>query len=331
MTTDLERALSKLRFDDQVLGYSLMTKDGRPFVSFSFPDELFPRVRDSISLYKSDLRLMTIDTEKGLVVLSPVDVNWILTVLYVPELQLGLAIAKTKNVLRLLEGIELPPPPDEFEESVEGNLQVLETIAINAASTSPVPSSNGLPVDIPAPAAASPVVSAAPTPIIERSPEDFAVQPSTVPKQGETYTTALTLDSELHKDMKKNHRNFGFDVLMLVDGVLNVEGIADSMFQSNERVAELLMWAASRGIVNVPLETGKIEKKKVTLGRFVKCPKYEGSPAKVKPEDKRIINACDGTQTTDSIAELLGVTHAKVIQTVALYRKHGLKMIGRTL
>ncbi|MHA1587508.1 MAG: hypothetical protein ACTSV9_01910 [Candidatus Thorarchaeota archaeon] len=325
MTTDLERALSKLRFDDQVLGYSLMTKDGRPFVSFSFPDELFPRVRDSISLYKSDLRLMTIDTEKGLVVLSPVDANWILTVLYVPELQLGLAIAKTKNVLRLLEGIELPPPPDEFEESVEGNLQVLETIAINAASTSPVPSSNGLPVDVPATAAA------APAPIIERSPEDFAVHPSTVPKRGETYTAALTLDSELHKEMKKNHRNFGFDVLMLVDGTQNVEGIADSMFQSNERVAELLMWAASKGIVNVPLETGKVEKKKATLGRFVKCPKYEGPPAKVKPEDKRIINACDGTQTTNSIAEVLGVTHAKVIQTVALYRKHGLKMIGRTV
>ena len=106
MSSDLERALAKLRFDEQVLGYSLMTKAGRPFVSFSFPTELFPRVRDSINLYKTDLRLMTIDTDRGLVVLSPVDMNWILTVLYVPELQLGLAIAKTKNVLRLLEGIE---------------------------------------------------------------------------------------------------------------------------------------------------------------------------------------------------------------------------------
>ena len=141
MSSDLERALSKLRFDDQVIGYSLMTKAGRPFVSFAFPDELFPRVKDSIGLYKTDLRLMTIDTEKGLVVLSPVDENWILTVLYVPELQLGLAIAKTKNVLRLLEGIELPPPPDEFEESAESNLQVLESIAIKAASTDAEPDS----------------------------------------------------------------------------------------------------------------------------------------------------------------------------------------------
>ena len=264
-------------------------------------------------------------------VLSPVDANWILTVLYVPELQLGLAIAKTKNVLRLLEGIELPPPPDDFEESVEGNLQVLETMAINAASTSPVPSSNGVHVEEPKPVVAAPPVSEAPAPISERSPEDFAVQPSTVPKRGETYTAALTLKSELHAEMKKKYRNFGFDVLMLVDGTQSVERIADSMFQSNERVAELLMWAASVGIVNVPLETGKVEKKEVTLGHFVKCPKYEGSPDKVKPEDKRIISACDGTQTTEAIAELLGVKHVKVIQTVALYRKHGLKMIGKTV
>jgi len=331
MTTDLERALSKLRFDDQVLGYSLMTKDGRPFVSFSFPDELFPRVKDSISLYKSDLRIMTIDTEKGLVVLSPVDANWILTVLYVPELQLGLAIAKTKNVLRLLEGIELPPPPDEFEDSVEGNLQVLETMAINAASTSPVPSSNGLPVEEPRIVVAPPAVSAAHAPVIERSPEDFAVQPSTVPKRGETFTTALALNSELHTEMKTKYRNFGFDVLMLVDGIQDVERIADSMFQSNERVAELLMWAASMGIVDVPLETSKVKKKEATLGRFVKCPKYEGSSDKVEPDDRHIIDACDGTQTTDAIAELLDVPHVKVIQTIAIYRKHGLKMIGKTV
>ncbi|MCK5390149.1 MAG: hypothetical protein KAJ36_06650, partial [Candidatus Thorarchaeota archaeon] len=176
MSKDLERALSKLRFDDQVLGYSLMTKVGRPFVSFAFPDELFPRVQNSIQLYKKDLRLMTIDTDKGLVVLSPVDENWILTVLYVPELQLGLAIAKTKNVLRLLEGIELPPPPEEFDDSSETNLQVLETIAINAASvedTSDAPS----------------LVSESPSTIAEEhSPDDYKVSPSTTPERGSDYS-----------------------------------------------------------------------------------------------------------------------------------------------
>jgi hypothetical protein len=91
------------------------------------------------------------------------------------------------------------------------------------------------------------------------------------------------------------------------------------------------MWAASKSIVIVPIETDKATKKEATLGRFVKCPKYEGSPDKVKPKDRRIIDACDGTQTTDEIADLLGVPNVKVIQTIALYRKHGLKMIGKTV
>ncbi|MHA1924397.1 MAG: hypothetical protein ACXABV_13220 [Candidatus Thorarchaeota archaeon] len=330
MSSDLERALSKLRFDEQVLGYSLMTKTGRPFVSFSFPAELFPRVKDSINLYKTDLRLMTIDTDRGLVVLSPVDLNWILTVLYVTELQLGLAIAKTKNVLRLLDGIELPPPPEEFEESAESNLKVLESIALQAASTSPE-------VTQIEPTVEEPVVPPEPEsePVQEevaRPPEAYNVQPSTVPKRGRDYETALSLDSDLHGEMKQMHRNFGFDVLMLVDGAVSVAQIADSMFQSNERVVELLKWAASRGIVEAPLCDEEAEVvSEPTMGRFVKCPKFVGDLSKIKGGDIEILKLCDGTKTTEEIAETAGVQNSKVIQIIARNKKHGVKMIGKTV
>ncbi|MFX1560245.1 MAG: hypothetical protein ACFFBL_06640 [Promethearchaeota archaeon] len=335
MSKDLERALSKLRFDDQVLGYSLMTKIGRPFVSFAFPDELFPRVKDSIALYKTDLRLMTIDTDRGLVVLSPVDDNWILTVLYVPELQLGLAIAKTKNILRLLEGIELPPPPEEFEESVESNLQVLESIAIKAASVETTsPSGNAATPDSGILVEAS-VEKTSLTPVEEMlPPESFNVQPTTVPTRGAHYSTALSLDSELYSEMKDLYRNFGFDVLMLVDGQISVEKIADSMFQPNNRVIELLKWGASRGIVNVPQVSPDEEvavEEKATMGRYVKCPRFEGDMDKVANEDYSIIRLCDGNRTTEQIAESLKVPLPKVVQTIAKYRKHGLKVIGKTL
>jgi len=328
MSSDLERALSKLRFDDQVLGYSLMTNGGRPFVSFSFPDELFPRVKDSISLYKSDLRLMTIDTEKGLVVLSPVDEHWILTVLYVPELQLGLAIAKTKNVLRMLEGIELPPPPDEFEESAEGNLQVLESIGIQAASTT---------VEEPAAevlvtAEAEPEVESEEPPPEERSPDDFKVTPTTIPKRGAAYATTLSLDSELSSEMKKTYRNFGFDVLMLVDGNVSVSQVADSMFQPTERVTECIRWAASKNIVDVPAieaEDGK-RAKAGTMGQFVKCPKFEGDLSKAKDADEDILKFCDGTRTTEEVAEAAAVQKQMVIKVLAKYRKN-VSMIGKTV
>ena len=177
-----------------------MTKIGRPFVSFAFPDELFPRVKDSINLYKAELRLMTIDTERGLVVLSPVDDNWILTVLYVPELQLGLAIAKTKNVLRLLEGIELPPPPEEFEESSESNIQVLESIAINAASVESVEPAEAQPApEVETVTPVSTEESSQPPAVDLPPPEAFNVQPVTVPERGPQYSTALSLESQLPK------------------------------------------------------------------------------------------------------------------------------------
>ncbi|TXT57667.1 MAG: hypothetical protein BAJATHORv1_10370 [Candidatus Thorarchaeota archaeon] len=322
MSNDLERALSKLRFDDQVLGYSLMTKAGRPFVSFAFPENLFPRVKNSIKLYKADLRLMTIDTEKGLVVLAPVDDNWILTVLYVPELQLGLAIAKTKNVLRLLEGIELPPPPDEFEEASEDNLQVLESIAIKAASTDAETTPDTTPA-VPEPEEEEEV---------ELTPENFEVQPSTIPKRGEKYSTCLSLDSDLYKEMKKLYRNFGFDVLMLVDEKRSVSAIADSMFQPNERVVELLKWAASKQIVDVPVsesEGGTSASGK--LGRFVQVPKFEGDMSKVDESDHPVIKLCDGTRTTEQVAKEASLPKSKVIQIIARYRRHGLKMIGKTI
>ncbi|TFG12086.1 hypothetical protein EU537_10375 [Candidatus Thorarchaeota archaeon] len=329
MSSDLERALSKLRFDDQVLGYSLMTNGGRPFVSFSFPDELFPRVKDSISLYKSDLRLMTIDTEKGLVVLSPVDEHWILTVLYVPELQLGLAIAKTKNVLRMLEGIELPPPPDEFEESAEGNLQVLESIGIQAASTT---AEEPEAAEVSATPEAEPVEEIHEAEAEERSPEDFRVTPSTVPKRGSAYAKSLSLDSELSSEMKKTYRNFGFDVLMLVDGNLSISQVADSMFQSTERVIECIKWAASKNIVDVPVieAEGGEGGRAGTMGQFVKCPKFEGDLSKAKDADKDILRFCDGKRTTEEVAEAAGVQKQMVIKILAKYRKN-VSMIGKTL
>ena len=329
MSKDLERALSKLRFDDQVLGYSLMTKIGRPFVSFAFPDDLFPRVQDSIKLYKKDLRLMTIDTEKGLVVLSPVDDNWILTVLYVSELQLGLAIAKTKNVLRLLEGIELPPPPDDFEESSESNLQVLESIAQAAAMET-------APVQIPRIDASSPVTKDTSSPVEELSPDDFNVTTSTVPERGSEYSTALSLDSALYSEMKKEYRNFGFDVLMLVDGHNKVENIADSMFQPTDRVIDLLKWSATRQIIIVPRAEERTSKDTAasaisSMGRYVKCPKFEGDLSLVAGEDLAIIRLCNGQQTQEQIAEVTNLPAARVLQTLAKYRSSGLKMIGRTI
>ncbi|MFW9806574.1 MAG: hypothetical protein ACFFFK_07590, partial [Candidatus Thorarchaeota archaeon] len=245
---------------------------------------------------------------------------------------LGLAIAKTKNVLRLLEGIELPPPPEEFEESVESNLQVLESIAIKAAAVESVEPAEIIPTTEFEPQ--PPVESTLPQPADLPPPDSFNVQPSTVPERGPQYSKALSLDSALYKEMKNLYRNFGFDVLMLVDGSISVEKIADSMFQPNNRVIDLLKWSASKGIIVVPQITEEEKSStdsKTSLGHFVKCPKYDGDMNKVESDDRSIIRMCDGSRTTEDIAETLKIPLPKVVQTVAKYRKYGLKLIGKTL
>jgi hypothetical protein len=105
------------------------------------------------------------------------------------------------------------------------------------------------------------------------------------------------------------------------------------MFQPNERVATLLKWAASKGIVKVPEAKEKMpeEKPGASMGRFVKCPLFEGDLGKVKSEDLKVLKLCDGSKTSEEIAEAAGIPHPRVIQVLAQYRRYGLKMIGKTV
>jgi DNA-binding transcriptional regulator LsrR (DeoR family) len=119
---------------------------------------------------------------------------------------------------------------------------------------------------------------------------------------------------------------------MLVDGAVSVSQIADSMFQSNERVVDLLKWAASKGIVKAPLcdeVTEAVTESK--MGRFVKCPKFMGDLSKIKGGDIEILRLCDGKKTTEEIAASAGVQNSQVIQIIARNKKHGIKMIGKTV
>ena len=60
-------------------------------------------------------------------------------------------------------------------------------------------------------------------------------------------------------------------------------------------------------------------------------PKFEGDLSKVKGGDVEVIKLCDGKKTPEQIAAALGIPEPKVVQVLAMYRKHGLRMIGKTL
>ncbi|TFH09235.1 MAG: hypothetical protein E4H14_04850 [Candidatus Thorarchaeota archaeon] len=136
--------------------------------------------------------------------------------------------------------------------------------------------------------------------------------------------------------MKTLYRNFGFDVLMLVDGTNSVTNIADSMFQPTDRVIDLLKWSATRDIIVVPrIVEGSDDSTQSgssgSMGRYVKCPKFEGDLTKVSGDDMAIIRLCDGNKTPEQIAEATSLPMSRIMQTMAKYRKSGLIMIGRTI
>ena len=82
---ELERALTKLRYDDTVNGYALLTNTGHPFLSFSLPDEILPIIQGTLRIHTASLNLMNVMTDAGTVVLARVDSNWILAVLFLTD------------------------------------------------------------------------------------------------------------------------------------------------------------------------------------------------------------------------------------------------------
>ncbi|MDF1539484.1 MAG: hypothetical protein P1Q69_11345, partial [Candidatus Thorarchaeota archaeon] len=77
---ELERVLTKLRYDDSVSGYALFTNDGDPFLSFSLPEETLPTIQGTMRIHAESLKMMNVMTRAGSVVLARVDANWVLGV-----------------------------------------------------------------------------------------------------------------------------------------------------------------------------------------------------------------------------------------------------------
>ena len=108
---ELERVMTKLKFDDTVSGYALITNDGQPFLSFSLPDEVLPQIQGVMRIHSHSLKMMNVMTGEGTVILSRIDGNWVLAVLFLPDLQLGVALQKATDVINLMQSVILPPPP----------------------------------------------------------------------------------------------------------------------------------------------------------------------------------------------------------------------------
>ncbi|TFF92084.1 hypothetical protein EU545_02025 [Candidatus Thorarchaeota archaeon] len=301
---ELERVLTKLKFDEAVSGYALITNDGQPFLSFSLPDEVLPQIKGTLRIHAQSLKLVNIMTGEGIVILARVDPQWVLAVLFSEGLQLGGALSRANAVIELLEKVELPPPPAPVSV-VEPEDSVVEVTE---------------PVVEPAPEAEmAPEVEEAEAPSVDSS----TVRHGCVMLRASRYQEAVTIDSELNRLLKRTFANLGVDVLLVVDEKRTVYKMAEAIAKPVERVLEISRWCVDEGILSAECpeeqDTGQKE--------IIEMPLYEGELKKAKREHRRVLQLCDGTRTLQEISTELGVPYFKALQSVVPYRGKTLKFI----
>jgi len=308
----LERVLTKLKFDESVLGYALITNDGHPFLSFSLPDEVLPRIKGTLRIHANDLKLMNVLTDEGSVVLARVNPKWVLAVLFAPELHLGGALSRTQAVVNLLIQVDLPPPPSTIEPEVE-------VIPDEPVSVEP---------DEPILVEESPVTEAVePAPFIEEEEEidieDIEVFHGCVVLRGKNYNQAMTLDSKLNLAMKKAYSNLGVDILLVIDQKMTVYKIAERLAKSVEKVLEAVRWCISKRIVDVECPDEQETEQK----ELIEMPLFEGDINKAKKQHRAVLELCDGTRSLQQIATVLGIPYFDALQCTIPYRGKTLQFI----
>ena len=305
----LERVLTKLKFDESVLGYALITNDGHPFLSFSLPDEVLPRIKGTLKIHADDLKLMNVMTGQGSVVLARVDPKWVLAVLFAPELHLGGALSRTQAVVSLLVKVDLPPPPvasaePEVEEVIE------EPVPIKAEV-------------VEEPAIVEVVEPELPKEEEETEIEEIEVFHGCVVLRGKKYNEAMSLDSKLNKAMKRAYSNLGVDILLIIDEKMTVYKIAEQLAKPVEQVIEAVSWCVNNGVADVECpdeqEPGQKE--------LIEMPLFKGNISKAKKQHRAVLELCDGTRTLQQIANVLGIQYFAALQSTIPYRGKTLEFI----
>ncbi len=295
----LERVLTKLKFDDSVSGYALVTNVGHPFLSFSLPDEVLPQIKGTLKIHVNDLKLMNILTDQGSVILARVDPEWVLVVLFTPELHLGGALSRTQAVVDLLVQVDLPPPP-KFAPEPEIEVVIEEPDVVEEVL--PEEEEESLPSE---------------------EAEEVEVFHGCVVLRGKRYSEAMTLDSKLNLAMKRTYSNLGVDILLVIDEKMTVYKIAEHLAKPVEQVLEAVTWCVNESITDVECpdeqEPGQKE--------IIELPLFEGQIKKAKKQHRAVLELCDGTRTLHQIATVLGIQYFAALQSTIPYRGKTLKFI----
>lgn len=320
---ELERVLTKLKFDESVSGYALITSDGHPFLSFSLPNEVLPQIKGTLRIHGSDLKLVNTMTSQGIVILARVDPRWVLAVLFEPDFQLGGALSRTKAVVDLLMQVDLPPPPIGLAEEEEV-ISPAEEFAAEVESDTSEPAEPVMEDITPTDSKESPISE-----VVESKPSDEApsepveVKHGCVVHRAENYNDSVTLDSELNKAIKREFANVGIDILLVVDEKMTVYKVAEHLARPVEKVIEIVAWCVSKQVLCVECP----EEQEPSQKEIIELPLFEGNIDKAKKQHRPVLELCDGKRTLQEIATELGIPYFEALQCVVPYRGKTVKFI----
>ncbi len=294
--------LTKLRYDESVSAYAILTNDGSPFLAFALPDEIVPILRATLEIHSSSLKLMNIMTDEGIVILARVDDNWVLAVLFIAESSLGMALRRTKDVVSLLEGVGLPPPPTKFVVAKQATAEPEVFSAVDVTPDSE-PSLEEIPLD------------------------EVLVSHGCLVFRGKRFSEATSMDTELNRQLIADYSNSGVDVLLMVNEERTVFRIAEVLARRVEHVLEVCRWCASKHVVVLECP----EEQAPARTEIVEVPLFEGELKKAKKEHRKVLELCDGSLTLHDIARELDILYFQALQSVVPYRGKTLKFIRRNI
>ncbi|MFX1566651.1 MAG: hypothetical protein ACFFCH_11745 [Promethearchaeota archaeon] len=182
MAEEVQRALDNLRFDRMVKAFCIISPENEIYQSTLDPDTQ-AMVKQTVSLYKGQISQLTVNTEAGLVVISKIGSNWLLAVLFPPNLSLGIAVVKTKATLLALRELDL----NIIKTIPEAPAEPAPTTQPKPATTPPVPPPQPPPTPVQTPPATpQPKVEAKPAETTTPSPAPPSPEPIPPPESQPT-------------------------------------------------------------------------------------------------------------------------------------------------
>ncbi len=284
MAEEVQRALDNLRFDRMVKAFCIISPDNKIYQSTLDPDTE-AMVKQTVSLYKGQISQLTVNTDAGLVVISKIADNWLLAVLFPPNLSLGIAVVKTKATLLALRELDLNiietipeapaepkpaapqpvtpppvPPPQPTPTPAESPEPKPTTAEPAPPSPEPIPPPESQPTpqepeSMPPPMEPPPPepTEAEPPPIPPPKPDDGRINLAFIPQGGEDLLAALDTGSSVGSSLYDKFGPYARDVLFLVDGKRDVKTIAFLLGLPEYAIVEVLEFAITNRILASPV------------------------------------------------------------------------------